>query len=57
VPVLLIDCQRGVAEVPGVEATKVDFEQKTAKVRFDPAKTNALVKPTTNAGFLSVLRK
>jgi mercuric ion binding protein len=37
---------------------KVDYDHKTAIVRYDPDKANppALVKATTNAGFPSKLR-
>ncbi|MGE5668814.1 MAG: heavy-metal-associated domain-containing protein [Betaproteobacteria bacterium] len=39
-------------QVPGVDATRIDFAKKTATVKFDPDRTNvaALVKATTNAG-------
>lgn len=41
--------------VPGVKAVSVSFEDKTAVVTFDDAKTNvkALTTATTNAGYPS----
>lgn len=41
--------------VPGVEAVSVSYENKTAVVTFDDAKTNlqALTTATTNAGYPS----
>jgi len=41
--------------VPGVKAVSVSFEDKTAVVTFDDAKTNvkALTSATTNAGYPS----
>lgn len=41
--------------VPGVKAVTVSFENKTAVVTFDDAKTNvkALTTATTNAGYPS----
>ncbi len=41
--------------VPGVKAVSVSFEEKTAVVTFDDAKTNvkALTTATTNAGYPS----
>ena len=41
--------------VPGVKAVSVSFENKTAVVTFDDAKTNvkALTTATTNAGYPS----
>lgn len=44
--------------VDGVQSVKVNFDHKTARVVFDPTKTNieALIKSTTNVGYLSSLR-
>lgn len=46
-------------KVPGVEDATVDFEQKTERVKFDPAKasTAALVKASTDAGFPATVHK
>jgi len=54
-----ITVKKALEKVPGVSGAKVDFDQKTAVVTFDPAKTQtaALIKATTNAGYPSVLRK
>jgi mercuric ion binding protein len=44
-------------KVPGVIDAKVDYDHKTATVKYDPDKASpqALVKATTNAGFPSTL--
>jgi mercuric ion binding protein len=44
-------------KVPGVIEAKVDYDHKTATVKYDSDKTtpSALVKATTNAGFPSSL--
>lgn len=51
--------KKALQKVPGVEATKMDLEKKTATVKFDPAKTNteALVQAMAKAGFPSTVRK
>jgi periplasmic mercuric ion binding protein len=43
--------------VPGVSATSVDFDKKTATVSYDPDKATAvkLTQATTEAGFPSKL--
>jgi mercuric ion binding protein len=50
-----ITVKKALEKVPGVAATKIDFDKKTAIVKFDPDKANvaALVSATTNAGFPS----
>lgn len=52
-----ITIRKALEKVPGVIDAKVDYDHKTAIVRYDPDKTNppALVKATTNAGFPSKL--
>jgi copper chaperone CopZ len=49
--------QAGYEKVPGVMDARVDYNHKTAIVKYDPDKTSAqaLVKATTNAGFPSTL--
>lgn len=44
--------------VPGIKAVSVSFENKTAIVTFDDAKTNvkALTSATTNAGYPSAVK-
>jgi mercuric ion binding protein len=44
-------------KVPGVIDAKVDYDHKTATVKYDPEKASpaAFVKATTNAGFPSTL--
>jgi mercuric ion binding protein len=39
--------------VDGVESATVDFNSKTAAIRFDPNKTNieSLINTTTNVGY------
>nr|WP_152555716.1 cation transporter [Methylomarinum vadi] len=48
-----ITIRKALQAVNGVQSAKVDFGSKTAKVTFDPQKTNtaALIKATTNAGY------
>jgi mercuric ion binding protein len=50
---------KALKKVPGVEETKVDFEQKTATVKYDPAQTTPalLAQVVTDAGFPSSVRK
>ena len=52
-----ITIHKALGKVPGVIETKVDYDHKTATVKYDSDKTNpsALVKATTNAGFPSSL--
>lgn len=52
-----ITIRKALEKVPGVIDAKVDYDHKTATVKYDPIKTDpaALVKATTNAGFPSTL--
>jgi periplasmic mercuric ion binding protein len=52
-----ITIHKALEKVPGVIEATVDYDHKTATVRYDADKTNpsALVKATTNAGFPSTL--
>lgn len=54
-----ITVKKSLQKVPGVTDAKIDFDRKTATVRFDTGKANlaALVKATTDAGFPSTARK
>lgn len=54
-----ITVKQALQKVSGVTEAKVDFEKKTASVRFDADKVDAaaLVKAITQAGFPSTLRK
>ena len=54
-----ITVKKSLQQVPGVADAKVDLDQKTATVNFDPARTSAavLVRATTNAGYPSTLHK
>jgi len=54
-----ITVKKSLEKVPGVTDAKVDFDKKTATVKFDADKgsTAALVKATTEAGFPSTVRK
>jgi mercuric ion binding protein len=47
--------KKALERVPGVSATTVDFDKKTATVTFDPDKANTarLTEATTEAGFPS----
>lgn len=52
-----ITIRKALEKVPGVINAKVDYDHKTATVKYDPDKASppALVKATTNAGFPSTL--
>ena len=54
-----ITVKKSLQGVPGVTDAKIDLDQKTATVKFDPDKTNiaTLVKATTNAGFPATAHK
>ena len=54
-----ITVKKSLENVPGVAQARIDFEKKTATVKFDADKTTAaaLVKATTEAGYPSTLRK
>jgi mercuric ion binding protein len=54
-----ITVKKSLQKVPGVTDAKIDFERKTATVRFETGKADAaaLVKATTEAGFPSTPRK
>lgn len=54
-----ITVKKSLEKVAGVADVKVDFDKKTATVKFDPEKASptALVKATTDAGFPSSARK
>lgn len=54
-----VTVKKALDKVPGVAAIKVDFDKKTATVKFDPDKANlaTLVKATTNAGYPSSAHK
>jgi mercuric ion binding protein len=49
--------KKALEKVPGVSATTVDFDKKTATVTFDPDKSSTarLIQATTDAGFPSKL--
>ena len=48
-----VTVKKALEKVPGVTEARIDYDHKTATVKFDPAKANpaALVKATTDAGF------
>ena len=52
-----ITIHKALEKVPGVIEATVDYDHKTATVKYGADKTNpsALVKATTNAGFPSIL--
>jgi mercuric ion binding protein len=52
-----ITIRKSLEKVPGVIDAKVDYDHKTATVKYDSEKASpaALVKATTNAGFPSTL--
>ncbi len=48
-----VTVKKALEKVPGVSEAKIDYNHKTATVKFDPDKASpaALVKASTNAGF------
>ena len=52
-----VTIRKTLEKVPGVTATAVDYDHKTATVKYDGDKTNpnALMKATTDAGFPSTV--
>jgi mercuric ion binding protein len=52
-----ITVRKALEKVPGVMDAKVDYDHKTAIVKYDPEKASvpAIVKATMNAGFPSTL--
>lgn len=58
-PVCPITVRKSLQRVPGVAEAKVDFDKKTATVRFDPDKVAPaqLIKATTEAGYPSSVRR
>ena len=54
-----VTVKQALQKVPGIIEAKVDFDKKTATVKFDADRVNsaALVKATTDAGFPSTARK
>ena len=52
-----ITIRKALEKVPGVIDAKVDYDHKTATVKYDPDKAGpaAFVKATTDAGFPSTL--
>lgn len=56
-PTCSITIHKSLEKVPGVIEAKVDYDHKTATVKYDADRTNpsALAKATTNAGFPSTV--
>lgn len=54
-----VTIKKALQNVPGVADARIDFEHKTATVKFDPDKANpaALEKATANAGYPSTVHK
>ena len=54
-----VTVKKSLEMVPGVSQASVDFNKKTATVKFDADKTSAaaLVKATTDAGYPSTVHK
>ena len=52
-----ITIHKALEKIPGVIETKVDYDHKTATVKYDADKTNpsTLVKAATDAGFPSTV--
>jgi mercuric ion binding protein len=56
-PLCSITIHKALEKVPGVIEAQVDYDHKTATVKYDADKTSAaaLVKVTTNAGYPSMV--
>ena len=54
-----ITIRKALQGVDGVHSAKVDYDNKTAIVTFDPQKTNieSLIKTTTNVGYPSTVHQ
>ncbi len=54
-----ITVRKALEKVPGVIDAKVDYDHRTAIVKYDPGRTTstALIKATTDAGFPSTLHR
>ena len=54
-----ITIRKALEKVPGVIKVESDFDSRTARVLFDPAKADveALTRATANAGYPSTVRK
>lgn len=54
-----VTVKKALQKLPGVEDAKIDYETKTATVKYDSAKVNiaSMVKATTDAGFPSTPHK
>ena len=54
-----VTVKKSLEMVPGVSQARVDFNKKTATVKFDADRTSAaaLVKATTDAGYPSMVHK
>ena len=48
-----VTVEKALEKVPGVTTAKIDYDKKTATVKFDPGKVTpaVLMKATTDAGF------
>ncbi|MBA2490356.1 MAG: cation transporter [Gammaproteobacteria bacterium] len=57
--VCAITVKKSLEKIPGVENVTVDFDKKTATVKFDPDEAGpmAFVKATTEAGYPSNIHK
>lgn len=58
-PLCSVTVRKSLEEVPGVSAVRVDFDNKTATVTYDPdkAKPETLTNATTNAGYPSTMQE
>jgi mercuric ion binding protein len=56
-PLCSLTIRKALEKVPGVAETKIDYDHKTATVKFDAAKvsTGLLMKAATEAGFPATL--
>lgn len=58
-PVCPFTVRKSLEKVSGVSGVKIDFDQKTATVTYDPGKAQpeALTEATANAGYPSTVQK
>lgn len=58
-PLCSVTVRKSLEQVPGVSSVRVDFDNKTATITYDPdkAKPEALTKATTNAGYSSTMQE
>lgn len=58
-PLCGVTVKQSLKKLPGVEAARIDYDTKTATVKYDAAKVNisSMLKATADAGFPASLHK